>query len=438
MVGNETCARPQSSVTYNPLNVCVRTKFLFFFAWMMAASFYFYEIMLLISPSFMTHEIERDFNANSTQIGHLGAFYFYAYAGMQIPVGLLMDRYGPRILLTLASLFCALGCMIIGTADVIGMAYLGRLVMGFGGAFAVVGCLKLASLLFPTNRFALFTGIMVTMGMSGAMTAIYFGHDMIELLGWRTTMYWGAIVGLMLSGLIWFSLQQANDYFIPNRPKNFLDFWNNLNSVITNRQVWLLSLYAGLMYIPTTAFGELWGIRYLSDRFDITGKEAGLIMIAIFIGWAIGGPIFGWFSDHICRRKSPMLLAVLLTLGAMLGLMYLPVHHTGMWILLFLLGASSSGFILAFSVVREVNAPLLTGTAIGFINMLNNSSGFIQPVIGWLLDIQSPEVGSTGERIFSLTQFNNALLVIPACLFLALLIIPPIRETYCKPIDLGE
>ena len=70
--------------------------------------------------------------------------------------------------------------------------------------------------------------------------------------------------------------------------------------------------------------------------------------------------------------------------------------------------------------------------------MLNNASGFIQPIIGWLLDIQSPEIGPTGERIFTLTQFNNALLVIPACLFLALLIIPPIRETYCKPIELSK
>lgn len=437
MVGNEARARREIQPIPNPLDAVLQTKIIFFFAWMMAAVFYFYEIMLLISPSFMTHEIERDFGANPTQIGHLGAFYFYAYAGMQIPVGLLMDRFGPRILLSLASLLCALGCIIMSAAptSLIVIAYLGRLIMGVGGAFAVVGCLKLASLLFPTNRFALLTGIMVTMGMSGAMVAIYFGHDLIELLGWRSTMSWGALIGLLLSGIIWFSLGQSKPYFIPHRPKNLLGFWDNLKSVMMNPQVWLVSIYAGLMYVPTTSFGELWGIRYLSDRFGISGKEAGLIMIAIFVGWAVGGPIYGWVSDHICRRKSPMVIAVILTLSAMLGLMYLPVSHAGMWVLLFLLGAASSGFILAFSVVREVNAPLLTGTAIGFINTLNNASGFIQPVIGWLLDIQSPEIGATGERIFTLTQFNNALLVIPIGLFLALLLIPPIRETYCKPIE---
>src|ERR1700730_15944572 len=84
--------------------------------WGLAAVFYFYELVLLVSPSVMLNDLTLTFSTSAEQLGSLAAFYYYAYAAMQIPVGLLMDRFGPRILLTLAALFCALGCLIFGFA----------------------------------------------------------------------------------------------------------------------------------------------------------------------------------------------------------------------------------------------------------------------------------------------------------------------------------
>ncbi|MCS5712520.1 MFS transporter [Candidatus Berkiella aquae] len=406
--------------------------------WGLAAIFYFYELMLLVSPSVMTDDLTLTFKTSAEQLGNLSAFYYYAYALMQIPVGLLMDRFGPRILLTLAAAFCTLGCLIFAFAPVLWIAALGRFVMGVGGSFAVVGCLKLASLWFPVNRFALLTGIMVAVGMMGGV----FGQEhlvkLVLMVGWRDTILYGALLGGLLSIVIWivvsdqpFKMLQTNDV-VENSKSSIL---KGLLQVMKIPQVWIASLYAGLMFVPTTGFGQLWGVPYFVERFHIEKDVAGGMVSMIFYGWALGGPLYGLISDWIARRKSPMAFAALATLIVMTAILYAPVSMLQMKILMFLLGAFSSGFILAFSVVREINTPILTGTAIGFINTLNNASGALaQPVVGKLLDKQwNGQVSADGSPVYTLAMYNEALLFLPICLVIAFVILPFIRETFCRP-----
>ncbi|MBI2792560.1 MAG: MFS transporter [Gammaproteobacteria bacterium] len=513
--------------------------------WGLAAIFYFYELMLLVSPSVMLDELTETFSTSSEQLGSLAAFYYYAYASMQIPVGLLMDRFGPRILLTLASLFCALGCVIFGLAQTLAVAEIGRFVMGVGGSFAVVGCLKLASLWFPVNRFALLTGIMVAVGMMGGVFGQAPVAKLVMHVGWRHAAMYGALIGAILSVIIWFVVSDhpmksafrqikqdslppfAQDieiwikfafliglFFFPffitqllhqkvqlgivyglfyvgwffcvfllrrsvKRPPEFsrligllglvgggllltyyplppiqqgllalimgffarmvfsvqLPIPQGLLEVMKIPQVWIASLYAGLMFVPTTGFGQLWGVPYFMERFHLEKDSAGLMVSMIFFGWAFGGLLYGWISDKIGRRKMPMGFAAISTLIVMTAILYAPVSALQMKILMFLLGAFSSGFILAFSVVREINAPALTGTAIGFINTLNNASGALaQPVVGKLLDNKwDGAVQSDGNPVYSLQMYNEALLFLPICIVFALVLMPFIRETFCRP-----
>ncbi|MBS0290858.1 MAG: MFS transporter [Proteobacteria bacterium] len=510
--------------------------------WGLAAIFYFYELMLLVSPSVMLDDLMKTFSTNAEQLGSLAAFYYYAYASMQIPVGLLMDRFGPRILLTLACCFCAIGCLIFGFAPTLWLAQVGRFVMGIGGSFAVVGCLKLASLWFPVNRFALLTGIMVAVGMMGGVFGQAPVAKLVMHVGWRQTSLWGALIGGLLAIVIWFVVsdyplksdfkkkaaslppfsQEVNIWikfaivlvlfffplwmmqFLPEKQDGrlFLLFYigwffcqllyrrsnkeskstlsigllgllggtylilthelhftqfalaalslgffarlifsktlpipAGLYEVMKIPQVWIASLYAGLMFVPTTGFGQLWGVPYFTERFHIEKDAAGLMVSMIFFGWAFGGPFYGWISDRIGRRKLPMGFAAFSTIIVMTAILYAPASVFQMKVLMFLLGAFSSGFILAFSIVREINAPMLTGTAIGFINTLNNASGALaQPVVGKLLDKQwDGNILPDGNPMYSLQMYNEALLFLPVCIVFALFLVPFIRETFCRP-----
>ncbi len=405
--------------------------------WGLAAFFYFYELMLLVSPSVMLDDLSVTYKTGAEQLGSLAAFYYYAYAAMQIPVGLLIDRFGPRILLTVASLLCCLGCVIFSYAPALIFAECGRFVMGIGGSFAVVGCLKLASLWYPSKRFALLTGIMVAVGMMGGVFGQAPVAKLVMSIGWRETMLCAAVMGGLLSVLIWLIVSDyplKADKISKRNSITAIPFHKGLLAVMKMPQVWIISLYAGLMFVPTTGFGQLWGVPYFMERYGIAKDSAALMVSMIFFGWAVGGPFYGWISDHVERRKWPMGFAAFSTLIVMVTIMYAPVSPWMMKGLMFLLGAFSSGFILAFSLVREINLPILTGTAIGFINTLNNASGAIaQPIAGKLLDQQwDGRILADGSPIYSLQMYNEALLFLPGCIVLALLIMPFIRETHCK------
>lgn len=417
--------------------------------WGLAAIFYLYELMLLVSPSVMIDELTASFHTSAEQLGSLAACYYYAYAFMQIPVGILMDRFGPRWLLTFASLSCTIGCVIFGTAQTLLAAQVGRFIMGIGGSFAVVGCLKLASMWFPVNRFALLTGLMVAVGMMGGVFGQAPVAKLVLWLGWRETLFLGAALGAILSIIIWCVvrdhpsgkslLQLKKNYYQAQDLKNTPNKWNclvELWSVMKIPQVWIASLYAGLMFVPTTGFGQLWGVPYFAERFDLERDVAGFMVSMIFFGWALGGPFYGWLSDRIGRRKQPMVFAALGTLLVMTTILFAPVGPTVMKLLMFMLGALSSGFILAFSIVREINTPILTGTAIGLINTLNNLSGALaQPIVGKILDRQwDGTLLPNGHPAFTLEMYNNALLFLPVCLLVALVIMPFVRETYCRPL----
>lgn len=406
--------------------------------WGLAAFFYLYELMLLVSPSVMVDNLAESFKTSAEQLGSLAAFYYYAYALMQIPVGLLMDKYGPRILLTCASMLCTLGCIIFATAYTLEMAELGRFIMGVGGSFAVVGCLKLASLWFPVNRFALLTGLMVAVGMMGGVFGQAPVAKCVMLIGWRESMLVGALIGAILSIIIWFVITDRpfKGSFASYRTEGIRHFFAGLITVMKIPQVWMASIYAGLMFVPTTGFGQLWGVPYFMERYHIEKDAAGFMVSMIFFGWAVGGPFYGWISDKIHRRKAPMAFAAISTTVIMSAILFVPASPFEMKILMFLLGAFSSGFILAFSIVREINIPLLTGTAIGFINTLNNASGALaQPIVGHLLDkLWAGQYSANGDPFYTISMYNEALLFLPVCIIIAFLIVPFIRETYCRPI----
>jgi sugar phosphate permease len=416
-------------------NTLKREVFLPWVICALGAVFYCYEFFLRITPGVITTELMGAYDLKGAEVGNFSAFYYHAYVPMQIVVGLLMDRFGPRRLLTVACFICAIGSFLFAGYFGFGWAVAGRFLIGLGSAFAFVGALKLATIWLPPNRFALVSGIILCLGMTGAVIGDFLLRGMVDVIGWQTTIYLSSAVGVVLAFVLWFVVRDAS----PDHPDyhvhiiNFQAIFSGLWKALKNPQIWLNGLVGLLLYVSLSAFAEMWGIQYLEQAKGLSKVYAAHANSMVFLGWAVGGPLWGWFSDFIGRRRMPLFIG---TIGAIILvsiLLYVPdLSLWAIYITLFLFGLFSSAQILVFAICHETSHITIAGTAIALTNMIVMLSGNIfQPLIGKLLDLGWVGMVYHGARIYTPYSYQQALSILPVSLVCGMVILFFIRETFC-------
>ncbi|MGC1182271.1 MFS transporter [Legionella sp.] len=407
--------------------------------WGLACLFYFYECLLQVSPGVMSQELMRDFSVTSQTLGMLSGIYFYSYAAMQLPGGVLMDYFGPHRLLTLATLVCAVSTIAFGMTDNFFMACVARLMIGFGSAFAAVGTMKLAANWFPAQRFALLTGLMVTLGMLGAIGGEAPLALLIDSYGWRQSMMIMGIIGLILSVLIFVIAQDTpknHDLAIHHLPEEEELLLPSLITLMKNKQLWLVACYGGLMYMATPVFCGLWGVPFLMNKMMLTKAVAANYISLVFVGWAIASPLWGIYSNRIGLRKPPMYIGCVGALICSILFIFAPINSPFvMQFLLFAFGIFSAGFLPAFTVAKELCKKKYVATGLSFMNMMNMIGiALAQPFIGYILDkLWEGELNGT-VRVYPIHAYHIGLAIIPLGMLIALIILPKIKETYCQSV----
>lgn len=410
--------------------------------WGLGCIFYFYESLLQVSPSVMGSELMRDFAITSQTLGFLSGIYYYSYSPMQLPCGVLMDHFGPRIMLTIATTVCAVSTIAFGVTDSLFMACVARLMIGFGSAFAAVGTMKLAANWFASDRFALLTGLMVTIGMMGAISGETPLALLIDHNGWRHSMTIMGIIGLVLASLIFIIAKDHPASY--SKPDHALKaaaqepMLKSLIALLRNKQLWLVATYGGLMYMATPVFCGLWGVPFLMFKMHIAKSIAANYISLVFIGWAIASPLWGIYSNRIGLRKPPMYIGAVGALITSLLFIYAPIESG--WImgaLLLAFGLFSAGFLCAFSVAKELCSNHYVATGLGFMNMLNMVGiAIAQPFIGFILDKFWAGELLNNVRVYPLYAYHIGLAILPIGMFISLLILLNVKETYCH--NVGE
>lgn len=413
-------------------------KFMPWMVWGLACLFYFYECLLQVSPGVMSNELMRDFAVTSQTLGVLSGIYFYSYAAMQLPGGLLIDFFGPHRLLTIATLVCACSTIAFGLTDSFFMAAIARLAIGFGSAFAVVGTMKLAANWFPAQRFALLTGLMVTIGMMGAIGGEAPLALLIDHFGWRYSMVIMGCIGLVLAALIVLITRDApknhKSMHSPSLPAEEEHLWPSLLALMKNKQLWLIATYGGLMYTATPVFCGLWGVPFLMNKMVISKATAANFISLVFVGWAIASPLWGIWSNRLGLRKPPLYVGSIGALICSTLFIFAPIHSfITMEFLLFAFGIFSAGFLPAFSVAKELCNKKYVATGLSFMNMMNMIGiALAQPLIGYILDKMWQGEMDGAVRIYPLVAYMTSLSILPIGILISLFILPLIKETYCQ------
>lgn len=391
------------------------------------ALFLCFEMALQVSPAVMTKDLSISLNLNSFDLGIMSGVYFITYSIMQIPSGLMYDRLNIVKVVTSAILICGIGAGLFSLSESLLTGSLARMMMGFGSAFAFLSVLTVASRYFPAKHFAMLAGVAQLLAALGAIGGELPIAWMNQHLGWRYSFLFLMIFALALILLIVYIFQH-----MPTRcktPESSEQVRSSLKEILRKRQTWLIGAYALLNWAPITAFASLWGVPFLMTKYSFSLNRAASLCSLIWLGVGLSSPFIGALSDFIAQRKLLLILTPLLgglTFSALLYSPHWPIAFLG--VLLFTAGLGSSGQVLSFAVVKDVTHKDRISAAIGFNNMAVVASGMImQPLIGKLLQMHHPEIGTT----YSLTAFSQSLWLLPFCDFLCMLIaIFFIRETY--------
>jgi MFS family permease len=405
--------------------------------WLLSAFFMFYKYAIEVSPSVMTGTLMKTFDIGGIELGNLAASYFYAYLLLQIPAGLLLDKFGPRKTTTLAIALCALGSLVFAGAESLVVAGIGRFLTGAGAAFAAVNCLKLIANWFPFRHFAFMAGLMMTMAMLGAVGGQAPLAAFIQQMEWRHAIKVIGWSGLVLAAIFWIVVRDRSPdhkterHIVPTK----ISLLDSIKQIFKNPQSWWLSIYSGFAFAPVMVFGGLWGVSFIAEGFDLSQNIAAQMVSLIFIGFAIGAPLFGWYSDWLGKRRVVMLWGTIVALFSITIAVYVPgISSYTLGFLLLLFGFSISSFLLCFTMIREINVPILAATAIGFMNAFDALLGaFSDPLTGKFLDMGWDGRMVEGARVFSVAAYKAAFLTLPACLILSIFTLLKIRETHCKP-----
>jgi len=413
--------------------------------WSLGAIFYFYEFFLQVSPSVIGSDLMQAFSTDDYGLGILASVYFYSYAAMQIPAGVLLDRVGPRNLITGAILICALGALFFGMTEYLSIATASRFLIGFGSAFALVGTMKLAANWFPLQKFSLLTGFMVTIGMLGAISGQVPLALLVDSVGWRHSMMFLGISGFILAAIIYYIMRDkpADLGYATDEEHTHMaeeaaklkkeSILHNLKNLWRKKQIWVVAIYGGLAYAPSIIICTLWGIPFFIEKYGISRTEAASMVQLILVGWLVAAPMCGWYSDRIARRLRPMYIGTTIALLLLAAIIYLDPSILITNIMLFAFGVCSAGFLPAFSIIRENTPTRSCATALGFMNMMNMVGvAFGQPFVGYLLTkVWSGEL-SNNIPVHTISDYHIALTPLVLMLVIAVCLLPFIKETYCK------
>lgn len=414
------------------MNHSLQRKIYSWLVWMPAACFFFYKYFIQVSPSVMSQQLMATFQLSGANFGNLAACFFYAYLLMQIPAGVILDRYNPSKVLPIAIFFCAFSVLLFSKAQYLVTAEISRFFIGLSAAFASLICFKLISLWFPPRRFAFMAGLSMTAAMLGAIGGQAPLSYLVEHFDWRQALVYIAWPGIILAIIsLFIQGKQPSAKAAPTvcQPSILQQF----KTILICPQTWLLSFYSGLAFAPVSVFGGLWGVAYIQKAYQLEAITAARIVSGIFIGFAIGCPLSGWLSDRMQRRKPLMYFGTVLALISITLVLYFPLSITWLNVMLFIFGLASSCFFLCFSMIKELHHLMIAGTVIGFMNSFDSLwEAFSEPLIGKLLDSLWDGKMNQGARAFKVQDYQWALTALVIYFMLAFVLLLLLKETHCQ------
>jgi MFS family permease len=392
-------------------------------AWLITAVYYFYQYTLRSAPAVMMPQLADAFGLTTMGVASMVGLFYYAYSPFSLIAGVAMDRIGPRRVIPIGAAAVGVGALLFGSGSSTA-ASVGRLLQGAGGVFALIGAAYIATTHFPASRAATLIGATQMFGMAGGSAGQFLvGPAIASGVPWSAFWMIMGVAGLAISVLLFLLLPASERK--ADAGGGLTGTAQAMKVVFFNPQSILCGIIAGLLFIPTTIFDMVWGVRYLQDARGFDYGTAVMRSAMVPLGWIIGCPLLGFLSDRLGRRKPVIAAGAVVLLACLAWILYGPTDLFPPYVLALVAGVASGAAMVPYTVIKEANPPGLSGTATGVVNFINFTfSALLGPVFGGLL------VGAQGSAPqMTLEHYQTAFQPLLYGVALALILTVLLKET---------
>lgn len=402
-----------------------------YLAWFSIALFYLYQYTLRVSPNVLVEELRSAYGINANDFATLGSLYLFAYAILQVPLGIIVDRVGVKKVVIFSILSCVIGTLLFTSTSHFFVAQISRIMIGAGSASAFMCSLKFVADHFPPGKRGLLMGLTLALGTVGSLITAKSIQHVNEFFTWRDIMTISAVLGIVVYMMIIFFVKDATEDPISKlNHKNFKGILGSILNICKNKYIMLYALLAIGLYTPLSTLADLWGSAFIMQKFGLVKEEAAMTSMYLYIGLTFGSILLPWLSEKHDRLNESIVLCGLGILMIFVVVLYLPpVDANTLRALFFTLGFLCGAEMMCFTGALLYSKKMDSGEIIGVVNTFNMMAGaFLGQIIGWALDMQwSGELNAAGLRVYSTEEFERALtsmtIIVGSCCLLSFMLL---------------
>lgn len=372
--------------------------------WIIASVFYAYQYILRVMPNIMLTDIMQQFNISATTFGQFSGFYYLGYSLLHLPIGIMLDRFGPRKVMSGCILMTVLGLMPLLFADYWIYPIAGRFLIGLGSSAAILGVFKIIRMTFSENRFSRMLSLSVTIGLIGA---IYGGGPVSYL---REAIGFHAVVQLLAAAGVLLAI--ATYWIIPEMKSTSQGtVLSNVKEVLSNKKVIWSCIFAGLMVGPLEGFADVWGTAFLKQVYGFEGTLAASLPSMIFIGMCFGAPALSFIAEKVGSYLATIIGAAIAMMVCFLLMLSWHMPSGALSLIFVLIGVCCAYQILAIYKASSYASEQVAGLTTAVANMIIMIFGYaFHTIIGGVVNAMG------GANTPHALMFGVAVIPIALCL----------------------
>ena len=347
------------------------------------------------APGLITDQLMRDFNVTASTIGLLTSIQFFVYTSLQIPMGILADRFGPNFFLIIGATFTGLGTIIYSLSTHEFVLFFARILTGVGDATIWVNMVLILAQWFQPKEFVRLIGLAGMTGSLGFLLATVPYSTWILLFGWRVTFFSVGLLLCLCGFLLYFVLvkktkqilgdEQVVDTAEVQREKTPV----LLRRIFSNPQAWALFFCHFGVVGGYVGFISSWAVPYGMNVYEMTRSDASQLIMIGLIGALIGAPLASWISSRLETIKRPYIVVHIIVLLGWFSFLLCNGHPSFFFLIIifFIIGFGYGASALTFAAVRQSFKLEESGIVSGIANTGGFLSAVLLPIIfGYILD----------------------------------------------------